>query len=124
MFKYKRKKDIPYEDMTDECKRKLDGDFELLTEDNINNLEEGMKIHYVPLNLNNKLKSGFFYKIYDGGIMGLLFRKRRKCIYMEENIIFVRFQKKSKMRIMLESFLNDDFQVERKQKTSIDVSGN
>ena len=56
--------------------------------------------------------------------MGLLFRKRRKCIYMEENIIFVRFQKKSKMRIMLESFLNDDFQVERKQKTSIDVSGN
>ena len=56
MFKYKRIKDIPYEDMTDECKRKLDGDFELLTEDNINNLEEGMKIHYVPLNLNNKLK--------------------------------------------------------------------
>ena len=25
--------------MTDECKRRLDGDFELLTEDNINNLK-------------------------------------------------------------------------------------
>lgn len=128
MFKYKRIKDIPYEDMTDECKMKLDGDFELLTEDNINNLKEGMKIHYVPFNLNNKLKSGFFYKIYDGGIMGLLYRKRRKCIYMEENIVFARFQKKSKMRIMLESFLNDDFQVERKDTTStdlsIDLSGN
>lgn len=124
MFKYKRIKDIPYEDMTDECKRKLDGDFELLTEDNINNLKEGMKIHYVPLNLNNKLKSGFFYNLYEGGIMGILYRKRRKCIYMQDNIVFARFQKKTKMRIMLESFLNDDFQVERKDTTSTDVSGN
>ncbi len=57
MFKYKRIKDIPYEDMTDECKRKLDGDFELLTEDNIKNLKEGMKVHYVPLDFNTKLKS-------------------------------------------------------------------
>ena len=56
--------------------------------------------------------------------MGILYRKRRKCIYIEDNIVFARFQKKTKMRIMLESFLNDDFQVERKDTTSIDVSGN
>ena len=35
MFKYKTIEEIPYEDMTDELKERLDGDFELLTEDNI-----------------------------------------------------------------------------------------
>jgi hypothetical protein len=124
MFKYRKIKDIPYDDMTDECKKKLDGDFELLTEDNINNLKEGMKIHYVPYNLNNKLKSGFFYNLYEGNIMGILYRKRRKCIYMEDNIIFVRFQKKNKMRLMLESFINDYFEVEKKDIIKTDVSRN
>ena len=114
MFKYRSIDDIPYEDMSDECKNKLDGDFELLTEENIDKLKDGMKIHYVPPNLNNKLKSGFFYNLYEGGVLGILYRKRRKCIYIEDNIIFVRFQKKTKMRLMLESFLKNDFEIEKK----------
>lgn len=114
MFKYKSIDEIPYEDMSDECKNKLDGDFELLTEENIDKLKDGMKIHYVPPNLNNKLKSGFFYNLYEGGVLGILYRKRRKCIYIEDNIIFVRFQKKTKMRLMLESFLKNDFEIEKK----------
>lgn len=114
MFKYRSIDEIPYEDMSDECKNKLDGDFELLTEENIDKLKDGMKIHYVPPNLNNKLKSGFFYNLYEGGVLGILYRKRRKCIYIEDNIIFVRFQKKTKMRLMLESFLKNDFGIEKK----------
>lgn len=117
MFKYKTIEEIPYEDMTDELKEKLDGDFELLTEENIKNLKEGMKIHYVPLDFNTKLKYGFFYNLYDGNIMGLMVKKRRKCIYMDDNIIFVRFEKKSKMRIMMESLLKNDFKIVLKDKT-------
>lgn len=117
MFKYKTIEEIPYEDMTDELKEKLDGDFELLTEENIKNLKEGMKVHYVPLDFNTKLKYGFFYNLYDGNIMGLMVKKRRKCIYMDDNIIFVRFEKKSKMRIMMESLLKNDFKIVLKDKT-------
>lgn len=117
MFKYKTIEEIPYEDMTDELKEKLDGDFELLTEENIKNLKEGMKVHYVPLDFNTKLKYGFFYNLYDGNIMGLMVKKRRKCIYMDDNIIFVRFEKKSKMRIMMEGFLKNDFKIVLKDKT-------
>lgn len=117
MFKYKKIEEIPYEDMTDELKEKLDGDFELLTEENIKNLKEGMKVHYVPLDFNTKLKYGFFYNLYDGNIMGLMVKKRRKCIYMDDNIIFVRFEKKSKMRIMMESLLKNDFKIVLKDKT-------
>ena len=117
MFKYKTIEEIPFEDMTDELKERLDGDFELLTEENIKNLKEGMKVHYVPLNFNTKLKYGFFYNLYDGNIMGLMVKKRRKCIYIDDNIIFVRFKKKSKMRIMMESFLKNDFKLVMKDKT-------
>lgn len=117
MFKYKTIEEIPYIDMTDELKERLDGDFELLTEENIKNLKEGMKVHYVPLDFNTKLKYGFFYNLYDGNIMGLMVKKRRKCIYMDDNIIFVRFEKKSKMRIMMESFLKNDFKIVLKDKT-------
>lgn len=116
MFKYKTIEEIPYEDMTDELKERLDGDFELLTENNIKNLKEGMKIHYVPLDFNTKLKYGFFYNLYDGNIMGLMVKKRRKCIYMDDNIIFVRFEKKSKMRIMMEGLLKNDFKIVLKEK--------
>lgn len=119
MFKYKTIEEIPYEDMTDELKEKLDGDFELLTEENIKNLKEGMKIHYVPLDFNTKLKYGFFYNLYDGNIMGLMVKKRRKCIYMDDNIIFVRFEKKSKMRIMMESLLKNDFKIVLKDESSM-----
>ena len=117
MFKYKTIEEIPYEDMTDELKERLDGDFELLTEDNIKNLKEGMKIHYVPLDFNTKLKYGFFYNLYDGNIMGIMVKKRRKCIYMDDNIIFVRFEKKSKMRIMMEGLLKNDFKIVFKDET-------
>jgi hypothetical protein len=120
MFKYKTIEEIPYEDMTDELKERLDGDFELLTEDNIKNLKEGMKVHYVPLDFNTKLKYGFFYNLYDGNIMGLMVKKRRKCIYMDDNIIFVRFEKKSKMRIMMESLLKNDFKIVLKDEIPMD----
>ena len=38
-----------------------------------------MKIHYVPLDFNTKLKYGFFYNLYDGNIMGIMVKK-------EENV--------------------------------------
>jgi|TARA_B110000495_G_C22953006_1_gene558136 hypothetical protein len=117
LFKYKNVDEIPYDVVSDELKEKIIYNYDLLTEDNLNELKVGMRVKYITDRTNTVTKTGIFVEIEDE-IMKLtsLRKKRNMYVDIENSTIFFKYNHNNKLRDALEKLVKTNFKIVKVSK--------
>jgi len=110
---YKFIDEIPYEVVTDELKDDLSYDYKLLTIENLDQLEEGIMIRYIPYQTNNRSKKAKFicFTDDDRDVMKLTHAGKSIYVCLETNTIFYRYRKTNELRRSLENLVKTNFKI-------------
>ena len=112
LFKYKNVEEIPYDVVSDELKEKIIYNYDLLTEENLNELKVGMRVKFVTDRTNTVAKTGIFVEIEDE-IMKLTSLKKKRNLYVdiENSTIFFKYNHSNKLRDALEKLVKTNFKI-------------
>lgn len=112
LFKYKNVDEIPYDVVSDELKEKIIYNYDLLTDENLNELKVGMRVKFITDRTNIVAKTGIFVEIEDD-IMKLtsLRKKRNMYVDIENSTIFFKYNHSNKLRDTLEKLVKTNFKI-------------
>lgn len=79
LFKYKNVDEIPYDVVSDELKEKIIYNYDLLTDENLNELKVGMRVKFITDRTNIVAKTGIFVEIEDEIMKLTSLRKKEIC---------------------------------------------
>ena len=117
LFKYKNVDEIPYDVVSDELKEKIIYNYDLLTDENLNELKVGMRVKFITDRTNIVAKTGIFVEIEDE-IMKLtsLRKKRNMYVDIENSTIFFKYNHSNKLRDALEKLVKTNFKIVKLSK--------